>query len=142
MRRFFVFILFCFVSLLLFSCKNEQYAKPQDTTLHANKEVRYIVARNYFANNTLSDTANMQMIINTQAEFDKYFSPAAYMGKGGQPTQIDFNHQKAICFILPVTNIATDINCNILNTDKIQKQLLYIIMCCWARKSHILFVHV
>ena len=71
------------------------------------KEVTFIEGRNYFAN---SEYSAKDIAIRSQKEFDKLFSPAAVMGMGGSPTEIDFKNQMVIPFILPETNNPTEIN--------------------------------
>ena len=71
------------------------------------KEVTFIEGRNYFAN---SEYSAKDIAIRSQKEFDKLFSPAAVMGMGGSPTEIDLKNQMVIPFILPETNNPTEIS--------------------------------
>lgn len=70
------------------------------------KNVPYTVARNYFF---ASDVIPDNPAVYTQADFDRLYNPAAFMGKDGQPTQIDFSRQFVIGVVLPVTEDETEI---------------------------------
>ena len=71
------------------------------------KAVEYQVAKNYFFVN--NSPRSMSLKMTTELEFGKYFGMAAFMGKDGQPTEIDFKKQFVIAKVLPETNISTDI---------------------------------
>lgn len=80
------------------------------STAHAadNNVVSYTVLHNYFHNNDAPMPSSP--LITTQKEFDEQFGMAAYMGKGGQPTPINFRKQAVLAIVLPVTNKSTDID--------------------------------
>lgn len=69
-------------------------------------DVPFILARNYFVNNNVEQVPAK---ITSQAEFDKYLSPAAFMGEDGEPTQIDFQKQFVIVISPATTDTETDI---------------------------------
>lgn len=70
--------------------------------------VNYTVLNNYFHNSDASLPASP--LITTQKEFDKQFGAAAYMGKGGIPTKVNFKRQVVLAVVLPETNKATKID--------------------------------
>ena len=70
-------------------------------------EVPFTVARNYFFRNDASVPKNAK--ITDQAAFDRLFGAAAFMGKDGEPTRIDFGGQFVIAVVNPVTDVATEL---------------------------------
>lgn len=71
------------------------------------KAVEYQVAKNYFFVN--NSPRSMSLKMTTELEFGKYFGMAAFMGKDGQPTEIDFKKQFVIAKVLPETDTLTHI---------------------------------
>lgn len=80
-------------------------------------EVTYHEGRNYFA---IVDKSSKD-VLRSQREFNKVFSPAAFMGKDGEPTEIDFSKEMVIPFIMPETNHATEIS--IQSVQKVKSTL-------------------
>ena len=79
------------------------------TSCAVSKEtVNYKEVKNYVYLNDGPRGARW-LYLTTQVEFDRYFGAAAFMGKNGQPTQIDFKKDFVIAKILPETNRATEI---------------------------------
>ncbi len=74
-----------------------------------NRAVSYSEARNYFFRNDAKQPTEL-LIICSQAELEQYFGEAAFMGKGGEPTKIDFSKQFVVAKVLPVTNHSTNIS--------------------------------
>lgn len=74
-----------------------------------NRAVNYSEARNYFFRNDAKQSADL-LIIRSQAELEQYFGEAAFMGKGGEPTKIDFSKHFVVAKVLPVTNHLTHIS--------------------------------
>lgn len=74
-----------------------------------NRAVSYSEARNYFFRNDAKQPTDL-LIIRSQAELEQYFGEAAFMGKGGEPTKIDFSKQFVVAKVLPVTNHSTNIS--------------------------------
>lgn len=87
--------LICVLAFTIFSCTTEKNA------------VSYTEARNYFYNNNAPLLG--QLKITTEEEFNRYFSPAAFMGKGGEVTPIDFRHSFVIAKVLPITDRDTEL---------------------------------
>lgn len=103
-------IIVLFITLLVMivsSCSCTKKSSNGNTV--DNKTVNTIettIAKNYFFKNDVSTPENKEeFIIKTQEEFDRYFSPAAFMGKDGEVTKIDFNKQVALCVVLGETPI-------------------------------------
>ena len=67
--------------------------------------VPYDTVRNYFFRNDATVPASPK--ISSQEQFDSLFGAAAFMGKDGQPTSIDFGRQFVIAVVLPETDIET-----------------------------------
>ena len=67
--------------------------------------VSYDVVRNYFFRNDASVPTSPK--INSQEQFDSLFGAAAFMGKDGRPTSVDFGRQFVIAVVLPETDIET-----------------------------------
>lgn len=67
--------------------------------------VPYDTVRNYFFRNDATVPASPK--ISSQEQFDSLFGAAAFMGKDGQPTSIDFDRQFVIAVVLPETDIET-----------------------------------
>ena len=79
------------------------------TSCAVSKEtVNYKEVKNYFYRND-APKGDQLLKLTTQVEFDRYFGAAAFMGKNGQPTQIDFKKDFVIAKVLPETNRATEI---------------------------------
>ncbi len=72
-----------------------------------NGQVPFVVAHNYFVRNDV--TGPVPAKIGSLDEFEQYFGMAAFMGKNGQPTAIDFDKQFVLAIVLPVTDVATEI---------------------------------
>ena len=79
------------------------------TSCAVSKEtVNYKEVKNYFYSND-APKGEQLLKLTTQVEFDRYFGAAAFMGKNGQPTLIDFKKDFVIAKILPETNRSTEI---------------------------------
>jgi len=68
-------------------------------------DISFTEVRNYFFRNDASIPKSP--LISTQKQFDSMFGAAAYMGKDGEPTKLDFDKQQVIAVVLPVTDYAT-----------------------------------
>ena len=71
----------------------------------SSEDVPYEVVKNYFFRNDAEIPTSP--LITTQEQFDSLFGAAAFMGKGGQPTHVDFDRQSVIAVVLPETDIET-----------------------------------
>ena len=83
--------------------------KPNDT------QVPFVVAHNYFVRNDAIEPIPAKIV--SLDEFEQYFGMAAFMGKNGQPTPIDFEKQFAIAVVLPETNHSTELYAASLTDD-------------------------
>ena len=70
-------------------------------------QVPFDVVRNYFFRNDAS--IPKEAMIADQASFDRLFGPAAFMGKDGEPTKIDFGRQFVLAVVRPVTDVSTEL---------------------------------
>ena len=71
------------------------------------QKVDYKEAHNYFLNQGQERAVGSK--ITTQKDFDRCFGMAAFMGKGGNPTTINFKKEFVIPIILDETDKDTDI---------------------------------
>ncbi len=79
------------------------------------KDVPFTVAHNYFVRNNVTEPVPAK--IGSLDEFERYFGMAAFMGKNGKPTPIDFETQFAIAVVLPETNHSTELHAESLIDD-------------------------
>ena len=70
--------------------------------------VPYQIARNYFKRNDNQEDV-LPLKISSQEELLRFFGYAAFMGRDGQPTEVDFDNQFVIPVIHPVTDIVTEL---------------------------------
>ena len=73
----------------------------------STEEVPFTEAHNYFVRNDAP--MPVPTVITSEEEFTNYFGMAAFMGKDGKPTPIDFTTQMVLPIVLPVTDIETKI---------------------------------
>ncbi len=85
--------------------------------------VAYKEANHYFVRNDAPD--HSPRLIQTRAEFERYFGAAAVMGNDGLPTEIDFDKHNVVALIEPQTNIDTDIKVKSVKTDHGQLTVTY-----------------
>lgn len=89
--------------------------------VHASdKQVSFTVLRNYFHNSN-APSLSSPLITNKQT-FDEQFGMAAFMGKGGQPTPVNFGKSAVLAIVLPETNKAIDID-SVMVTETGKKEL-------------------
>lgn len=69
-----------------------------------SKNIPFVEARNYFVSNQVHEVPSS---IDNRTDFEHYFGTAAYMGKDGPPTAIDFNRQYVIAVAPPAGRQAT-----------------------------------
>lgn len=102
-------ILFFLLSVTcLSSCTSIK--KGKSTTEDSNQSVNipYIVAKNYFLNNSVKVLSESK--ISTQEQFNKLFGMATTMGKDGNPTAIDFSKQ----YVIAISKPSTDFNMELI----------------------------
>ena len=101
-------IIFALAALItLAACANKQAVVSDEGGEEGNK-VAFEVAKNYFFKNNQEIPASPK--ITTAEEFCRLFGMATTMGKDGKPTEINFTTQFVLAIVLPVTNLATEIN--------------------------------
>lgn len=66
-----------------------------------SKDVAFQTVNNYFYRN---DATRRPQKITTQQQFDSLFGAAAFMGKDGEPTRIDFSKEFVIAVIRDTTS--------------------------------------
>lgn len=69
--------------------------------------VTYTLAHNYFRRNDVEDVLPVK--ITSEEELLRFFGYAAFMGRNGEPTKIDFDKSFVIPIILPETDLETEI---------------------------------
>ncbi len=69
--------------------------------------IQFTTLENYFVRNDVDCSKQQRLIINSKAEFEKYFGMAAHMG--GMPTAVNWNKQFVIALVMPETKRATAI---------------------------------
>ena len=79
------------------------------------KDIPFEVAHNYFVRNDVTEPIPAKIV--SQDEFERYFGMAAFMGKKGQPTPIDFEIQFVIAVVLPETSHSTELRAESLSDD-------------------------
>ena len=79
------------------------------------KDVPFTIAHNYFVRNDVTEPVPAK--IGSLDEFERYFGMAAFMGKNGKPTPIDFETQFAIAVVMPETNHSTELHAESLTDD-------------------------
>lgn len=90
----------------------------------ADKLVNFTVLRNYFRNNDVPALASP--LITDKKSFDEQFGMAAFMGKGGQPTPVNFKKSAVLAIVLPETNKDIDIDSvTVTETGKNELTLAY-----------------
>ena len=101
-------VLFALAAMIVMAaCGNKQAVAPAESGENSN-EVAFEVAKNYFFKNNQEIPSSPK--ITTSEEFGKLFGMATTMGKEGKPTEIDFTNQFVLAIVLPITNLATEIN--------------------------------
>lgn len=86
-------ILIFFAAALSFICCQSETVVP------------FSVARNYFVRSDADVPENVK--ITDQATFEGVFGMAAFMGRDGQPTSIDWDKEFVIAVVKPVTDAET-----------------------------------
>lgn len=87
--------------LALAACSGSKQAKNDV------EQISYHEARNYFLN--LGQEVAVGQKITNEQDFNRYFGMAAYMGKDGEPTGVDFDNEFVLPIVLPETDCETDI---------------------------------
>ena len=100
MKQYISFFVALILTLLLSSCTSSSLSVDA---------VPYEIADHYFYRNDAPQTDN-PIVCKTLEEFEQYYGYAAVMGKGGQPTPIDFSKQFTMAIVLPITNHTTEIH--------------------------------
>lgn len=110
---------FYFALILVFftNCNSTNKNTEQDI-------IPYSIAEHYFVKNDIEDKL-LELTINTQEDFDKYFGMATVMGEGGRPTDIDFDKQYVIAIILPSSQNAASVSVTKLSEQENSLKIEY-----------------
>ena len=100
-------ILFALAMLLTMTACTSNSTESATNNKGTDK-VAFEVAKNYFFKNDQQIPVSPK--ITTEEEFNKFFGMATIMGEDGKPTSIDFTKQFVLSIVLPITDIATEIN--------------------------------
>jgi hypothetical protein len=111
------------LSIIMIAMMGLSACKSTKTGMGSNDSLPFSVAKNYFFNNDQSIPSNPK--IDSQALFDKYFGAAAFMGKDGEPTRIDFKKQFVIAVVMPVTSYETELSPVRLSSDNDEMTFRY-----------------
>ncbi len=106
-----IFATVIFSIILVTACQNKDDKQNilNETKLNESNlnQINFTLARNYFVNNTVTDSDIRYLKVNNKEKFDTFFGMATKMGEDGKPTQIDFNNEYVIAVIMPETNLPT-----------------------------------
>lgn len=94
-----------------------------------SKNIPFVEARNYFVSNQVHEVPSK---IDNRADFEHYFGAAAYMGKNGVPTAIDFNRQYVIAVAPPAGRQTT-----VLKAKELKKENGLIVFTYWQQTDSI-----
>ena len=72
------------------------------------KNVPFTEARNYFVRNDVVLPLESN-VIESSAQLDSLFGMAAVMGRNGRPTDIDFDREFCVAYVIPPTDTLTEI---------------------------------
>ena len=98
-------IIIAFAALLtIVACNNKTATNVENKE---NGEIPFMVARNYFYKHNVGVPSTK---ITTEEDFSKHFGMATRMGEEGKPTEIDFEKQFVVDFILPASKWQMEIN--------------------------------
>lgn len=83
----------------------------------------YSEVKGYFVKNTWKNNKLKVLKFTSQAQLEKMFGMAAFMGENGKPTMVDFTKSSVIALILPKTDAAIDLK--MVGLEKINKQIAF-----------------
>ena len=87
-------ILLLLAAISLASCKTAE-------------EIPFVEMTNYFFRNDAKIPEDAR--IDSKEMFESMFGTAAFMGKGGEPTPVDFSREIVLAVVNPVTDVATEL---------------------------------
>ena len=108
MKHLTITLAFVALALLLFnSCSfmDKMYAAQKIDDVAT--PIPYTTLENYFVRNDVDCSKQQRLIINSKADFEKYFGMAATMG--GRPTEVNWKKQFVVALIMPETKRATSV---------------------------------
>jgi heat shock protein HslJ len=98
-------------------------AQTKDKEILNEINIPFQIINGYFVKNTFTEDHFPKAKITTQKEFDELFGAAAFMGKNGTPTTINFKQQ----YVIAITEKETDLNTTItpISLKKIANKILF-----------------
>ena len=87
-------ILLLLAAISLASCKTDE-------------EIPFVEMTNYFFRNDAKIPEDAR--IDSEEMFESMFGTAAFMGKDGEPTPVDFSSEIVLAVVNPVTDVATEL---------------------------------
>lgn len=108
MKHLTITLAFVALALLLYnSCSfmDKMYAAQKIDDVAT--PIPYTTLENYFVRNDVDCSKQQRLIINSKADFEKYFGMAATMG--GRPTEVNWKKQFVVALIMPETKRATSV---------------------------------
>lgn len=101
-----------------------------------NDTVPYTLAKNYFVKNTYPDKEFHLLKITSEEKLNEIFGMAAFMGKNGKPTKIDFSQQFVIALINSTSNNISALNVYALKNETNGLRLFYSLSTTSAPQSY------
>jgi hypothetical protein len=128
MRKLFISLVAVLAIIISMPCqgssKQKSHARVSKSVIRNVKgNIPYTIAKNYFVRNDVTDFKPKK--IDTQKDFENVFGMAAFMGKDGEPTNIDFGKQYVLAVMMAPTNHSTDIKPISLKRNGTMKSLVF-----------------
>ena len=101
-----LFVVFALLGLMVFaSCStSKKLDVTNKTSVCLGKKVKFELVNNYFFRNDAK--IPVSPLITSQTQFDSLFGAAAFMGKDGEPTKVDFSKQSIIAVVKPSSTVS------------------------------------
>jgi len=99
MRKIFLASLLL-ATLTLTGCSTSKKTDAIDkTSVMQGEKIKFELVKNYFFRNDAEIPTSP--LVTSQEQFDSLFGAAAFMGKDGMPTKVDFDKQSVIAVVKP-----------------------------------------
>lgn len=128
MRNLFISLVAALAIIISMPCmagnKQKSHVRVTNSVIRNEKRnIPYTIAKNYFVRNDVTDFKPKK--IDTQKDFESVFGMAAFMGKDGEPTVIDFGKQYVLAVMMAPTDHSTDIKPISLKRNGTAKSLVF-----------------
>lgn len=100
LNKLFLWTAIVFVAVVACGCSAQRSAA-------SGGKVPFKVAHNYFVNNNAPNP--VPTVVDSKESFERFFGMAAFMGRGGQPTPIDFQKEFVLAVVPPESSYSVDI---------------------------------